>query len=383
MNSEEQILPIIPDGKYKGKDVTHMMQDKKYLEWFKKQQWFNENNKKWKPIYNIVINQNISTSNNSKTPEHNKLQNLFLKKNNQKKLFHNIFKNVKINLNKYEDDVKKMINNEEFKKKFNILEEPNENEYFKTKIEFEGKFNWDLIMENTVIRKKFKFKSKFNIDNYIIIDGWGDIKTIHGFGNLFSENFINKNNVKFDFDKNIFYSTNKETSYTVELNGYNHIIVDTSDYIHTSNGFNDSIIKNGLEFNPNKNIFNYNYSNYYDSSDNNRIYCELKPTLSDEYPDVLRKIKKQITLTETSKVFVSSRKNIYILLIGSFNSRYTSKEELIEIFNQTGIKIVFMDEIFEPTKNLIITNEQQKEEKIKDLKEKINNLEKQLNELEK
>ena len=68
-----QPLPLVPFGKYKDKSVTELLADKNYVDWLKKQSWFSEKG----PIYNIVVNQTINTTNNSKTPEHNKLQNLF------------------------------------------------------------------------------------------------------------------------------------------------------------------------------------------------------------------------------------------------------------------------------------------------------------------
>ena len=82
MIMEEQLLPIVPFGKYKDKSVLELLADEKYVEWLKQQSWFSNQ----KQIYNIVVYQTIPTTNNSKTPEHNKLQNLFLDKSNQHKL---------------------------------------------------------------------------------------------------------------------------------------------------------------------------------------------------------------------------------------------------------------------------------------------------------
>jgi uncharacterized protein (DUF3820 family) len=87
MNMEEQLLPIVPFGKYKDKSVLELLADEKYVEWLKQQSWFSNQ----KQIYNIVVHQTIPTTNNSKTPEHNKLQNLFLDKSNQHKLLSQLF----------------------------------------------------------------------------------------------------------------------------------------------------------------------------------------------------------------------------------------------------------------------------------------------------
>jgi hypothetical protein len=60
------------------------LKDTNYLEWCKQQDWF----KKYPIVYNICVNQTIVNQNeNSKTPEHNKIQNLFLEKENQNKFW--------------------------------------------------------------------------------------------------------------------------------------------------------------------------------------------------------------------------------------------------------------------------------------------------------
>jgi hypothetical protein len=71
-------LPLVTFGKYKGKPITEMLQDTNYVEWCKQQEFF----KRHTTIYNIVVNQSVNTQTTSKTPEHNRIQNLFLDKAN-------------------------------------------------------------------------------------------------------------------------------------------------------------------------------------------------------------------------------------------------------------------------------------------------------------
>lgn len=66
-------LPIVTFGKYKDKPLSELLADKKYIDWCMQQPWFIE---KHKPIYNIIMNINPNTD--TPTPEHNRLQNLFL-----------------------------------------------------------------------------------------------------------------------------------------------------------------------------------------------------------------------------------------------------------------------------------------------------------------
>ena len=105
------------------------------------------------------------------------------------------------------------------------------------------------------------------------------------------------------------------------------------------------------------NICNYNYA----------VCCELKPTLSEDYPCVLRKLKTQIELTKHAcrrggrdalcacdREWAFEGEIVYILLIESFTSNETSKEQLITIFKQSHIKVIFTDEIFETSKSVAI-----------------------------
>ncbi len=171
---EEQQLPIVSFGKYKDKSVLELLADEKYVEWLKQQSWFSNQ----KQIYNIVVHQTIPTTNNSKTPEHNKLQNLFLDKNNQIKLLSNIFK-VKIN------EFNKLFLDEDIVRCFgeNLIPEFINN-IDNTSIKFEDKFNWDLVLYyrdhqridilsklDTEIFDKEKYKYQYDIEekeNYLI-----------------------------------------------------------------------------------------------------------------------------------------------------------------------------------------------------------------------
>ena len=94
---------------------------------------------------------------------------------------------------------------------------------------------------------------------------------------------------------------------------------------------------------------------------NRKILCELKPTLGDDYPDVLRKMRKQIEVTEAyflsfDKSSDSQRRHkergthygIYVLIIGGeFNAESATKEQLIEIFKTAKIKVIFMSDLLD------------------------------------
>lgn len=66
---------IIPFGKYKGQPVDVLMNDRPYLEWLQGQEWFTS---RYQSINTLIIN---NFREPTETPEHNKLQALFLDDN--------------------------------------------------------------------------------------------------------------------------------------------------------------------------------------------------------------------------------------------------------------------------------------------------------------
>jgi uncharacterized protein (DUF3820 family) len=278
---DTQSLPLVPFGKYKGQPITTLMNDTKYLEWCKQQEWF----QKFSIVYNICVNQTITTPNpNSKTPEHNKLQNLFLNDENVEKLLKIIFKKTSKNVRICSGDIK-----------------------------FEGMFNWDLIVSN------YQW-SLCECDSSDETKAWCDCE-------------INK-------------------KYTERYK-----------------------IPEGCD--------NLKFDN---------LYCEIKPLMGDDYPCVLRKMNTQIELTKNyakkqNEIHKQCMKNDYetdidmkryynkhkgsyqyelaqgtiipkyVLIIKDFNSTTTTKEQLITIFNQSCINIVFIDELFNHLPSQIITEQ--------------------------
>lgn len=63
---------IVPFGKFKGKPVEAMAEDRKYCDWLVSQDWFRE---KFQPLYTVIVN---NFGEPSETPEHNALQVKFL-----------------------------------------------------------------------------------------------------------------------------------------------------------------------------------------------------------------------------------------------------------------------------------------------------------------
>jgi len=147
------------------------------------------------------------------------------------------------------------------------------------------------------------------------------------------------------------------------------INLDSDNDLYFNTSCKDIEIKKTVEtrFNSIKNISiarytsaGYNMIDFRFRDVNRKILCELKPTLGDDYPDVLRKMRKQIEVTEA--YFVSNDKSIdpqdrhkrtecnygiYVLIIGEFKAESATKEQLIEIFNTANIKVIFMSDLLD------------------------------------
>ncbi len=111
-------LPLVPFGKYKGQPMIELLKDIEYLNWCKQQPKMIE---KYPFVLNICVNHQLPTQ-HSKTPEHNKLQNLFLIHENVDKLL--------LLVKKFQSEYLPHL------------------ELTKGKVIFEGMFNWDLIIED-------------------------------------------------------------------------------------------------------------------------------------------------------------------------------------------------------------------------------------------
>lgn len=404
-------LPVVTFGKYKDKYVTELLADQAYIDWLKLQPWFQNH----KQIYNIVVNQTISTSNNSKTPEHNKLQNLFLDENNQLLLYKYLFKN-EINI------IENILNDKEINRCFGINILNSIFDEIKNSINpiFEDKFNWDIVLyikngcyivSNIDIETedKIKYKEQYDKEQETIYDNkikeFDEQLTIAKKYELDRLSIKNSGSTLTNFFKLNQKLTEKEIITNKEIyekdfkNNYNKKF--EKHYVDYRKLYYSDIVK--------KYTTSYHSVNYYENTYSIRIldwigniYCEIKPTLGDDYPNVLRKMKTQIELTITDRMKTNSGgKHIYLLIVGTFNSVSTTNEQLISIFKQSNINIIFINNLFQTHYSSInkITNDNQStinnelteqnkllseqllnaQQQIMQLKETINHLENEIN----
>ena len=326
--------------RYKGKPFTDLLADEKYVDWLKQQPWFPNQ----KQIYNIVVHQSISpVNNNEKTPAHNQLQNMFLSEDNQRKLLSHIFIN-----NGFQNKLNSLFADEIFIKYFglhNTIPELTSN-LCKTRIVFEEKFNWDLVVYcypidhvsyTSILQKDIIDTSKYNIEyqqDSLITQSIKDEPIGMNLRGFFTDNKSISNinvedmyeDIRIKFYKKIFEKYFPNTSYVFKKENENQytakIRVLSEDYDYA-------------------------------------LCCELKPTLSDDYPCVLRKMRTQIQLTKNDKTKFNILLKRYILIIGNFISAYTSKEQLVAIFKQSNIRVIFADELFGPSNTIEYINTNQ------------------------
>lgn len=142
MDSQEEsnIIPVIPSGKYQGKLITEVLNDTNYFKWLEQQPWFSKSGA-WRPVYNIIVNNKISSNKDEPTPEHNKLQNMFMEENNRIKLVKCVFNN-----GKYYD---RFFEYFKFKNYYHKITKDYNLTFESKNYEFEGIFNWDLIVYYT------------------------------------------------------------------------------------------------------------------------------------------------------------------------------------------------------------------------------------------
>ena len=404
MNNQQ--FPIVPFGKYKDRPVTDLLNDPEYLNWCKKQSWF----EKYTIIYNICVNQTIQTNNiNACTPEHNKLQNKFLDKKFQLDFINIIYPHTYNN-------IKQLVDSPDFKLYFKNQSYKFEHSVKNSRTKFEEDFNWNvtfyyrgeqkIILQpddeyELIIKEKYReeYYLELNKQYDMIIDKFNEEnmkrnKNYRSELNNYTKGLLLKQPSKplepvlneiMDINGNICrkyrwsaYCTNCELFKKNHAESHEKIFETTYEehmkniFINIFNGFRIDIHRENNKFNI---IFIV--------GENINIFCELKTQLGEDYPNVLRKMKLQKKLTIKNQNIFGYCKYEFCLIIENLNLITTTTEELITIFNQSKIKIFFIDrtKIYDTTseKNKLIKHLKDKNNEndklIKHLKDKIIQLE--------
>ena len=242
---------VMPIGKYKGMTIDEVYSvDPKYFEWLSTQDWFKE---KYDSTYNLIINI-FNPEKNECTPEHNKLQFLFLNDN------------IKIDI---------------AKRFFNL-------KTYDLKI---YKKDWEKILPNFIPVPRLMFRE-------VCFEECG-------FDVCFMAIPVFKK-ISFEEIQNLF-------NYPIQLSEFNFQLIGEK-YL------NIVIKDNNIEFNT------------YMDEHGLKFYIEIKPTISDDFPNILRQIKKNRNIHKKYK-----HNDRIILAYNNFSVSNLSFEEVKTFFLNENI----------------------------------------------
>lgn len=465
MNPNAYSLPIVKFGKYKGQPVTELCKDTEYIDWLKSQPNFQKTQPQ---IYNIIVNQTLTSANvDAKTPDHNRLQNLFLEEDNRAKLIKCVL-NPSLTPDK---KLKSLCLDKDFIKTFGHILVPEQyNLTINSSVVFEGSYNWDLNMYHKTyvdgitiltVNEQDEYRkcredydklhkelySKFDVlieyrkllesdflsyiqkrNEYTLLQERIIVETFKADYNIYKErnpsnddthtSLQEKQRIKMlvenELTQNMELWDNMNPcpiDFTHELYGpiiekiyskplaikrcvkTHYIKLKPSDYekcpalkgkthlecVDRLNFDRDTFIRKHQE-QYNDEQFEKHYKKtreeyiksilskykFYDvyvnvkpgeaisitlgriRYGNDKLYCELKPSLGDDYPCVLRKMTSQMRLTEIelSKKSDDDDNGLYCLIVGQFQSECTTRQQLVNIFRQSNIRVVFTEDLF-------------------------------------
>jgi hypothetical protein len=310
-----QIVPLRPRnqvmtfGRYKGQPIELMLSDRSYCEWIAAQPWFRE---QFAPIYNIIVNG--LPGEEQCTPEHNALQNLFVLDRhphavNLAKLLMKASKPPKLDHKECDIEANPIFAD------WRIVER---------KAEING---WDV-----TFRCLERWTGRWRSKEITTWRKWSDEEDWKKKAS-WSDNFY-REDAEPDWSKVEWKSLEKSERY-----GYKDHIYKSENRIVVATAENREVTEYG-EWKIKLERFG---DENYDWEDKRRIAVELKPTLGDDYPAVLRQMLKRIDFHVGQSSFHYGGKAA--LVIGSFSSDVTTLEDLKAIFAQHDIAVVTLSEI--------------------------------------
>jgi hypothetical protein len=397
VNSYE--MPLIPSGKYAGQPATVLFDDISQMEWLKSQPWFDKS-PKWKPVYNLIVHQSlVQPGADSKTPEHNQLQNIFFDPNIQRRLIKRMFRH---HLDGMLVNINNLIKDTEFIDIFGTNPEYTIDELLKYEsahVQAESKFNWDICMSFGNSKLSFSICEELE--------------------KKYKNAYLKKNNLeKYEEEQRIIYE-NAKTEYEKKISEVDEMSKTKLDELSKINTtdirglFGKGLKQSGVEtvtiydkkywddkkywakmdfekcekqYKTNMIVLNNTYNQYkkkyvydlvmkhlkssayynieqeglltldvYIFSKSHSILCELKPSLGDDYPCVIRKMRAQIETTlkqdeinrKSSEYKYAITKKCFMLILGRFSAKYTDIALLRQKFDPKTITILFTDELLD------------------------------------
>lgn len=338
---------LITFGKYKGQPVEVLANDKKYTDWLMAQEWFRTGHVQ---LYNVIVNNFCEPSD---TPEHNRMQADFMKTEVKEKVIRHLFKEpeklIKYYGNRAKDydeeisgielqlaELQKEKEDYEIKEKeFSDLEKK-EHEEHKDEIEYlENKCAEYIKLEKEEYEK---IQQKYN-------ECWSKINKLEELESEYRNKKLELSSKIRDMDSSI-KAVSQKLSGALRKKTYLNELCEN--------------LKNNM-FMIEKTTFEVNGWDVYMHLGfpyNANIFLELKPSVGDDYPSVLREMKVHKNYASRNQDVVykdyyydycdygrcsygtADTKDYHILVYKNLTTSTISESELAEYFNSCDFKVV-------------------------------------------
>jgi hypothetical protein len=316
------------NGKYKGKTIAEMMVDTNYVEWLQNQDWFR---RKHPNVHNLIVSiqSGAAASCSSKTPVHNRLQNLFLGQKFKTEFMDYIADHI-IDVKTRIQQIQKTLGCYSLQQNLKISD-------MICILEFEAENNWDVYIKTECCRGHFNLQAKEQGIQSLQIDPNSETAQYNAakienyltqISSMICDEIFSQSAMS-PFGKREKPLVSEQTSGLADqaaVAGSSHMI----ECVERKK----KEIACYLEFESEN-----NFLPYIEIFPEVEICIEIKPTVSDEYPNILRKMKMQI------KKMGFKENCVFILLVEHFSAESCTTDQLIEIFAQSSIHVIFLKDI--------------------------------------
>lgn len=86
-----------------------------------------------------------------------------------------------------------------------------------------------------------------------------------------------------------------------------------------------------------------------------QVFVELKPSMGDDYPAVLRQIKTAMAVLRSRRGGLAHAG--VVLLVGEFKSSAVSREQMVELFKLSGVIVIMLEDVFF-TRDVVLQEEE-------------------------
>ncbi len=308
---------LVPFGKYQGQPISVMQNDTQYCEWLSTQDWFRE---RYANVYNQVIVNNFTEP--TETPEHNRLQMLFLDNEFVKRLerfvFPDVFGAFKEEISRYIQIYDKDI--EETSQKIKQLENE-KSEILKFTNENERKIALESFSGNDLSSYAFKSKWEHRLKNY---NKEYEVTELAKIEEDLQEKQTILNEFKTQKERFVKATTNIDC-YSLEISNIDFECYGWDVFYDVKLTFlNDKLKKLGERC------------------------VEIKPCLGDDFPAVLRQMKNNSNMrvpTSSGRSMVIPNERYKILIIDEFTAQGATWEQVVKTFELSNITLLKFSDV--------------------------------------